>query len=88
VGVTTVEEINPPVACAEANCDRWVTPGSPGSQAEIVGWAPDAAAKKAVRAKTRRLHNVEDWHATGRHRCSTCVRNLAATGHATQGRLL
>jgi hypothetical protein len=87
VSTQSIEEINPPVECAETNCDRWVVPYSPGSEAEIVGWA-ELKAVRTARRKGGGLNKVGDWHETGRHRCATCARNLKATGHATQGRLL
>lgn len=86
MSATTIEEVNPPIPCAEENCDRWVVPYSPGSQAEIMGWA-ELKAPRSARRKSGGLNKVGDWHATGRHRCPRCVRNLATTGHTGQGRL-
>ena len=84
--VQSIEEINPPVLCAECK-DRHVVPYSPGSQAEIIGWA-ELKGSRSARRKGGGLNKVADWFETGKHRCPSCVRNLKATGHATQGRLL
>lgn len=82
---TPIEELNPPVECAEG-CGRFVIPFAPGVQHEIVGWA-DLKAPKSARRKSGGLNKVADWHATGRVRCARCIVALSQTGNAGQGRL-